>query len=364
MGVYNGLPDLEEAIESVLNQTYRDFEFIIINDGSKDASGTVIDRYAVQDGRIVAIHHDNMGHANSLNKALGLAKGEYIARMDADDISLPTRFEKQIEYMDAHSDIAVLGTSICLIDEDGKQYQEIIHTVSSEDIAKEIFDANPLAHPSVLIRKNIILEMNGYRPVFDPAEDYELWLRISEKYKIANLPEILLLYRQHSEKLSFKYSQYQTLGTHIAKLASQMRTSGKADPTENLETISEKTLDLFDLTSIEKAEYLFKTYQYSLWLNVENRNDQALVTLLSDMKVKHSNNSYYNALACTVWMELCRLYFLRQEFRKSYIYLLKILPYQPGKALYEAAYNTKKIISFYYDFWHGKLYHFAKRVLK
>ena len=196
MSVYNGELYLREAIESILNQTFEDFEFIIINDGSTDASQEIIDSF--NDRRLVVIQQENIGLTQSLNKGLKIARGEYIARQDADDISFPNRFEKQVAYLDAHLKVAVLGGAIIRIDEKGNPLCKFVFPQSHEEIKKKLYKTeNQLAHTTVMFRKQQINSLGNYNEIFEKCEDYELWLRVSHKFRLHNLSDVLAYHRFH-----------------------------------------------------------------------------------------------------------------------------------------------------------------------
>lgn len=196
MPAYNAAKYLREAIDSILAQTYTDFEFIIINDGSTDDTRAIIQSY--DDPRIVYLENEtNSGICVTLNKGLDAARGRYIARMDADDISLPERLAIQVQYMDAHPDIAVCGTDIQVFGEGLKDYVfQQIH--SPEDCVAGLLFNPCLAHPSVIIRRSI-LEANHlrYNDEFRGLEDFELWWNISKFSKLNNIAIPLLKYRHH-----------------------------------------------------------------------------------------------------------------------------------------------------------------------
>jgi glycosyltransferase involved in cell wall biosynthesis len=204
MPVYNCEKYLNEAVESILQQSYADFEFIIIDDHSTDTSGSIINRY--QDPRIIFVHNDeNIGVTRSLNRGLSLAQGEYIARMDADDISLPGRFEKQVSFLDAHPNVGVLGTAACLMDQFGKIGDPIRFPEEHMLLCWRLcFFVNPIIHPSVMMRRQLVSRVNGYNPELATSQDYQLWCRLSGMTRLANLPEIFLYLRKHAESISSK----------------------------------------------------------------------------------------------------------------------------------------------------------------
>jgi len=193
--VYNAEKYIAEAIESILTQSYQDFEFIIINDGSTDRSLDIIQSYADQDSRIQLVSRDNKGLIFTLNEAISLAKGDFIARMDADDISLPNRFEQQIKYLDEHPKTAVVGTGYRYMDEAGVVGDKRNVFTAFEDIKASFYFTNPIAHPSVMINYRLLGSEYCYLEQYKTIEDLELWFRISANHEIVNLAEVLLHYR-------------------------------------------------------------------------------------------------------------------------------------------------------------------------
>jgi len=210
MSVYNAEEYLEKAIESILIQSFNDFEFIIIDDKSQDDSTNIISRFAKKDPRIMYIKNQkNRGLTYSLNKALKLARGDYIARMDADDISHPKRLEKQYTYLQKNRNISLLGTSAYNIDENGEIIAERNVPLNYEKIRNNITLVNPIIHPSVMFRKKDILSIGGYDEKFKKVQDYELWFRmLANGLKVENLEDRLLYYRvndQYFERKSLNY---------------------------------------------------------------------------------------------------------------------------------------------------------------
>ncbi|OGM89308.1 hypothetical protein A2108_00695 [Candidatus Wolfebacteria bacterium GWA1_42_9] len=193
MSVYNGERFLREALESILSQTFADFEFIIINDGSKDGSLGIIKKHP--DPRMKVISRENRGLIYSLNEGIGSAQGEYIARMDADDISLPNRLEEQVRFLDDHPDVWLCGSWAELIDEKGEKQGELKTPIGVRNVKKSFFWHNPFIHPSVIFRKKAVRELGGYNPKFRHVEDYELWSRLMKRHPADNLPLFLIQYR-------------------------------------------------------------------------------------------------------------------------------------------------------------------------
>lgn len=205
MPCYNREKYVVESIESILNQTYTNFEFIIIDDCSTDKTFEVVKEYAEKDKRILPFRNDkNYCYVYSLNKALKIAKGKYIARMDDDDISLPERLKKQVDFLENNEDIAVLGTFIEIFDNENNRYKSWIIESDNEVLKILMTFFNPICHPSVMIRKDFLEKYNiTYSKKHEYSEDYIMWKTIIENNgKISNIPEILLKYRRHYNRVS------------------------------------------------------------------------------------------------------------------------------------------------------------------
>lgn len=210
MSVYNSEKYLKESIESILTQTYKNFEFIIIDDGSTDNSLNVISQYKKEDNRIKVITRENRGLVYSLNEGIALAKGEYIARMDGDDISINYRLEKQLSFLEENEDISILGSSIYVfgnrdIEQMGKSEKWFEQKLAQQDLEKIFLHACAIPHPTIMMRKSIFNVLKGYKDDFKTAEDYDLWLRaIKNGLKIAKLDDKLLRYRVHDTSKTSK----------------------------------------------------------------------------------------------------------------------------------------------------------------
>lgn len=199
--VYNAERFLRLAIDSILRQSYTNFELIIINDGSTDASEHIIRSYT--DSRIRYLYQSNSGVASSLNRGIELAKGEYIWRHDADDISLPDKLEKEIDFLTGNPSYVLCACQVAFMTEHGKVAQKfrqpqntIFKGQAFIDVRRAHFDPySPITHGTVLVRTNIMRELKGYRSEFIVGEDVDLWLRLIQKYKAAVLNECLSYHR-------------------------------------------------------------------------------------------------------------------------------------------------------------------------
>lgn len=213
MPVYNGEKYLQEAINSILEQTFTDFEFLIINDGSTDGSGEIIQSY--HDGRIRLVRNEtHIGLTPSLNKGIDLALGKYIARMDCDDISLPNRLEKQVIFMEFHPDVGVCGTWARVIDEKG-DIKGKVRSPARYAAGTLCWRPSPFIHPTCMIRTDLLME-NKYNPDYTHAQDYELWLRLCRKTSFFNIAQFLLLYRKHPGSITQSKREMQLASSYKA----------------------------------------------------------------------------------------------------------------------------------------------------
>ncbi|MCB2425872.1 glycosyltransferase [Methylophaga pinxianii] len=214
MAVFNGGSYLPEAIESILNQTYKEFEFIIINDGSTDDSEKIINHYKNTDSRIRVISRENKGLVNSLNEGIAIAQSEFIARMDADDVSLPERLSIQYDFLSKSKEVVCVGSDPIIIDDDGDEITRLFTPPDNDRIQELLLSGHcPLEHPTVMFRKSIANSAGNYRKEFEMAEDYDLWLRIGEIGKLANISLPLLKYRYLNTSISAKNQTRQGLAT-------------------------------------------------------------------------------------------------------------------------------------------------------
>lgn len=223
MPVYNASEYLSETIESILNQTFQNFQLLIVNDGSTDNSQKIIESYASKDDRVRVLYQENAGIVKTLNRGISLSTTELIARHDADDISLPTRFEKQINFLKQNPDCALVGSAIETFG-DNHPPRRIYHYEFHEQITDCFLLENSLAHGSVMFRKSAVLKQGGYTEASHAKhiEDYDLWARLARKHRVSNLGEILYRYRIHSGSIS---SQQATLQKHNTRaLAKRIRT--------------------------------------------------------------------------------------------------------------------------------------------
>lgn len=247
MSVYNGLPYLRDAINSILDQSFSDFEFLIIDDASTDESVNEIKAY--KDPRI-RLHQNqsNKGLTASLNKGLRLAKGKYIARMDADDISEHTRFEEQLNLMEKHAEIGLCGSWYQIIGG-----QVIKKPVTHEEIMLRMLQRNPFGHSTIMIRASLLNKHNLiYNEHFTSSQDYDLWSRIAEHTQVYNIPKVLVKYRLHTNQVSAKKEKEQL--KNESKIKKQILQKVLVDISDKEVLIHEKVI--FHTSNINAKEFV------------------------------------------------------------------------------------------------------------
>lgn len=231
MPVYNGERFLAEAVESILSQTFADFEFIIVDDGSVDGTEEILAKYARQDRRVRLVRlATNGGVTVALNQGISLSRGTLIARMDADDVSLPCRFEKQVQYLESHPGIAVVGSWFYPIDQNGRRSGVHYYPAEPGLVAWSMLFYNSMAHPTVMMRRDAIDVGAAYNVEYKNVEqDYDLFFRLSHVTRLANIPEPLLLYRSWEGNVSKRPDQASRILRNAVSRLDMEITEGEAN---------------------------------------------------------------------------------------------------------------------------------------
>lgn len=250
MPVFNAAPYLKSAVESILSQTFRDFEIIIVDDGSTDRSLPILQHFAEQDPRIKLISRPNTGIVGALNEGLARCAGEFVFRMDADDISLPNRFEVQLAAMHRQRDCVALGSAVLFTDPEGrplKVYRPCtLHAAIEEELAGG--NGGALVHPTVVFRREALLRCGGYRERYKFIEDLDLFVRLLECGQLANLPDVLLHYRQHPRSVNHIIGDR---AAQIAEIIAPLR-SGKGLATLTPEMLAQPSPNLPNVASCRR----------------------------------------------------------------------------------------------------------------
>ncbi|WP_457571129.1 glycosyltransferase family 2 protein [Desulfovulcanus sp.] len=231
--VYNCEKYLRYAIESILGQTFGDFELLLLDDGSTDRSSRIANEYASKDARIRYFYHQNIGLTKTLNIGLSLSRGDYISRQDADDLSHPNRLEKQVKYLCEHPDVSLVGSSMYQINEKGEKMGSYIYPACHDELVRWMKKGrNPFPHTSIMFRKDVVKnKIGGYRDIFKKSQDVDLYLRVCEKFNIASIQDNLVYVRVHPESISRDSKFYESRMYALYALACyQFRKKYNKDP--------------------------------------------------------------------------------------------------------------------------------------
>jgi glycosyltransferase involved in cell wall biosynthesis len=230
MPVHNGEQWLREALDSVLRQDFRDFECIVVDDGSDDGTAGLLDEFARRDDRIRVIHQPRAGIVAALNRAIAAARAPFLARLDADDRARADRLKRQLDFMTAHPDVGLLGSWAEELDQAGARIGHRTPPTEHDVLVQRLARTNPFIHSSVMMRTAMVRALGGYRAAFQAAEDYDLWLRLAEAGRLANLPDDLIQYRWHAANSSRRQAVRQSFSLRLAQRAAAVRRTGAADP--------------------------------------------------------------------------------------------------------------------------------------
>ena len=259
MAVFNGARYLPETLASLRSQTFKDFEIVVVDDGSTDDTPAILAEFARSDERCRIITQPNKGQVAARNLGVEAAKAPLIAWLDADDIAEKDRFARQVDFLGAHPRVAAVGSAITLIDQDGVEGAVASYPEGAAEVAASMSKTCALAHSAVMMRKAPFLTIGGYRQPFLHAEDYDLWLRLLDHHDAHNLREPLLRYRQHGGSLSFRHRRQQSLAALAARHCTRARRAGRPDPFDGRkELVDGNVFTQLSISSEEEAVFRFE----------------------------------------------------------------------------------------------------------
>lgn len=290
MPVLNAEPYLREAVESVLGQSLADLELVAIDDGSTDASPSLLAEYERADPRVRVVTLEHSGLTRALNAGVAASSAPYIARMDADDVALPDRLERQVRYLDEHRDVGVVGGAYVLVDGGGRTLGTVRPPRGDRRLQHALTRYNCFLHATVTIRRAALDEVGGYR--LQNAEDYDLWLRIAERYRLAALEEPVLLYRQHGEQFSVARIRSQTFGNLAVRAAARIRRSGGGDPLTDAGPLDEGALRSLGVGEDEIRDALLRDHLRWAMLLLDAGKDEAAENLLTAARAYGGGRSF------------------------------------------------------------------------
>lgn len=266
MSVHDGERYLAAAIDSVLEQTLRDLELVVIDDGSTDSSPQILAAYASRDKRVVVHSQQQAGLATSLNRGVAHSRSSLIARLDADDVAAPERLELQVEHLERNPEIGLVGGAVAFVDEDGRRFGHARYPATDAEIREAFETTTPFVHSAVTMRRSAFEAAGGYRPALPHAEDLDLWLRLSARSQLANLEETVVSYRIHPRQSTVTELERQALSALGARVAWRARAVGLPDPFERTPLVDRQALEAAgaseqDLTRefVQLAVWLAKT---------------------------------------------------------------------------------------------------------
>jgi hypothetical protein len=230
MPVRNGERYLDAAVGSILTQTFSDLELLVVDDGSTDESLSMLQAHAANDARVRVETQPGRGVAAALNRGLANARGRYVARMDADDISVTGRLAQQVSLLERDPTLVLVGSCVDVLDAGGSVVARLDQPSAADAVRDQLIDGNCIVHPTVVFRTDAVRGAGGYRSCFVHAEDYDLWLRLSEKYRLANVPERLLGYRVHPDQVTSDNLVEQATSVIAARVVAKIRRAGAEEP--------------------------------------------------------------------------------------------------------------------------------------
>jgi hypothetical protein len=318
MSVFNGQAFLSEAIESILGQTFRAFEFVVIDDGSTDKTREIISAYASRDARMRVFCHKNKGRAESLNIGISLAKGNYIARMDADDVAPPHRLQDQDDFMQHHPEVGLLGGAVELINTQGHVFKTVRPPLQDSEIRSAMLHYNPIFHSSVIMRKEVVLAVGGYRKALFDADDYDLFLRIGEQSRFANLGEPVLQYRIHANQVSVQNMRRQVLCLLAASAAASLRKLGSPDPLSHVEEVTPQLLDTLGVNTARIQQGLLDAYSY--WINVLKQSEpEAALRVIDELWQLSRSVSVDRSVLANTWLIAAGIHYSQERLAKALV---------------------------------------------
>jgi glycosyltransferase involved in cell wall biosynthesis len=306
MSVFNGQAFLREAVESILGQTFGDFEFVVIDDGSTDQTSDILAEYMRRDARMHVVRQKNRGRTESLNRGIDLGRGKYVARMDADDVALPDRLERQIDFLEKHSDVGLVGGVVELIGREGNVLRIVRPPVDDIEIRSLLLQYNPMWHSAISMRTAVVLAAGRYRTMFSESEDYDLWLRLSEQTRLANLDELVLRYRVHSSQVSIENMRQQSLCVLVARAAAVSRRRGDGDPLAKAKEITPELARAIGIKADEVELGLLDAYRY--WTELLEPSDPEASLRIVNGFLQAADPEYFGrTMLADLWLKAAGL---------------------------------------------------------
>lgn len=263
MPVRNGETFLREAIDSVLAEPLSDLELVVVDDGSTDGTPAILRGYAVQDPRVRVHREQGDNLATALNRGFRLCRAPLCARLDSDDLCLPGRLQAQVDFMNAHPEVVLLGGQALLVNEAGEEFATARYPLEDRDLRAALKTGNPFVHSAVAMSRQAFKAVGGYRENLDHAEDLDLWLRLAERGELASLPQPIVKYRIHGHQLSLQKQEDQAVHAEAVRVSAGARAEGRPDPLEGASRIDE---DFLVAEGVDRAEVTRAVVDAATWM--------------------------------------------------------------------------------------------------
>jgi predicted O-methyltransferase YrrM len=316
---------LAESIESILGQTFRGFEFIIVDFGSTDGSQSIVTRYQAKDDRIKfhVILPCNLSEAR--NACCFRARGKYLALLDADDVALPHRLARQVDYLESHSGIGILGGGVELIDEAGRRVGAVVKAENDRELRKTLLNSSPFCASTVTMRADAFRAVGGYRRAFaDTAEDYDLWQRIMEPCQGVKLGEVVVRYRLHPDQIGGRKLRQLSLGQCVARASARVRSQGGADPLNSLDSITPELLTELGISEEEVENALLKAYCTRVLNSLRASNVNSALPLVNEMlEALAQSKCVRDRVAADSWFTAARAYCWQGDVRSACVAVVR-----------------------------------------
>jgi hypothetical protein len=328
---------LAEAIESILQQTYRDFEFVIVDFGSTDKSKEIVAAYAAKDSRIKLHEIPHCGLGAARNAGCLLAHGKYIALMDADDVSVPERLMWQVEFIETHPQIGMVGGNVELMDANGASLAESVllsgvildRPVGDAELKSALLTFCPFWQDAVLMRREAFAMVGGYRAVFNQSEDYDLWARISEHFEVANLKEVVFKYRMHPHQMSVRRRKQQTLCSMSVRASAAARRSGNPDPMDSAKEITPELLIGLGISEAEQEFALMVESKGWIQFMCAAGEWQAAANAAGEMLNSSDWKTLEKRARADMCLDVAELYWKNKQFLKSFLTVVRAAKIRP-----------------------------------
>jgi hypothetical protein len=306
-----------EAIESILNQTFRDFEFVIVDFGSTDRSPSIISSYQAGDSRIKLQVIPPCSLAEARNASCALARGRYIALMDADDMAFPDRLERQVAYLDQHPEIALVGGALECFGASGAPCFIRKNPLADAEIRAALPRSTQFFQNTVVMRREVMSAVKGYRKAFAVAEDYDLWLRVAERFPVANLAEPLVRYRIHPEQVGVRTLRLEVMSCLAAQASAQIRARGGVDPLWQIDEITPEVLTRLGVNAAALTQALAEAYGDRINLMLQVCNEEAALALTNELLELSHSARVDGAILSSACLTAARIHYQRGSFLAS-----------------------------------------------